>query len=145
MKKWRQEGDMRRNMSEVAIFFLRMFIGSVMLLHIIGKLQTYDNVVLSYRHILGFSGATSFIIATILEGLFAAMIIMGVATRLAASMMIIVSAMAIAEALMPGGLPTDHAKLYFVYMGIYLTLAISGGGAYSFHVPLSVRKNVPKR
>lgn len=133
------------NMSDVAILFLRMFIGAIMLLHIIGKLQTYDNVVNSYRHILGFDGATSFFIVTAFEGLFSAMIMMGLATRFASAMMIIVSAMAIAEALLPGGLPTDHAKLYFVYMGIYLTLTISGGGLYAFHVPNASRKNVPKR
>mgnify|MGYP003319164616 CR=1 FL=1 len=79
MKKIRQKMTVERNMSDVAILFLRIFIGSVILLHIIGKLQTYDNVVLSYRHILGFDGATSFFIVTALEGLFAAMIIMGVA------------------------------------------------------------------
>jgi putative oxidoreductase len=139
----RKENDVR-NMSDVAVLFLRLFIGGVVLLHIIGKLQTYDNVVLTYRHILGFDGATSFAIVTILEGLFAAMIIIGVATRFAASMMIIVSAMAIAEALLPGGLPTDHAKLYFVYMGIYMTLVISGGGRFSFQVPVLIRKNVLK-
>jgi putative oxidoreductase len=139
----RKESDVR-NMSDVAVLFLRLFIGGVVLLHIIGKLQTYDNVVLTYRHILGFDGATSFAIVTILEGLFAAMIIIGVATRFAASMMIIVSAMAIAEALLPGGLPTDHAKLYFVYMGIYMTLVISGGGRFSFQVPVLIRKNVLK-
>ena len=139
----RKERDVR-NMSDVAILFLRLFIGGVVLLHIIGKLQTYDNVVLTYRHILGFDGATSFAIVTILEGLFAAMIMIGVATRFAASMMIIVSAMAIAEALLPGGLPTDHAKLYFVYMGIYMTLVISGGGRFSFQVPVLIRKNVLK-
>lgn len=139
----RKENDVR-NMSDVAVLFLRLFIGGVVLLHIIGKLQTYDNVVLTYRHILGFDGATSFAIVTILEGLFAAMIMIGVATRFAASMMIIVSAMAIAEALLPGGLPTDHAKLYFVYMGIYMTLVISGGGRFSFQVPVLIRKNVLK-
>ena len=139
----RKENDVR-NMSDVAVLFLRLFIGGVVFLHIIGKLQTYDNVVLTYRHILGFDGATSFAIVTILEGLFAAMIMIGVATRFAASMMIIVSAMAIAEALLPGGLPTDHAKLYFVYMGIYMTLVISGGGRFSFQVPVLIRKNVLK-
>lgn len=145
MKKKPELVDGPRNMSDVAILFLRMFIGCVILLHIIGKLQTYDNVILSYRHILGFDGATSFAIVTALEGVFAAMIMMGVATRFASAMMIIVSAMAIAEALLPGGLPSDHAKLYFVYMGIYLTLTISGGGLYAFHVPTFIRKNVLKR
>ena len=32
-----------------AILFLRLFIGGVMLLHIIGKMQTYDNLVLEAK------------------------------------------------------------------------------------------------
>lgn len=145
MRRLQSRIDQTRQMSDVAILFLRMFIGGVMLLHIIGKLQTYDNIIISYRHILGFDGATSFFIVTILEGIFSAMIMMGVVTRFAAAMMLIVSAMAIAEALLPGGLPTDHAKLYFVYMGIYLTLTISGGGLYAFHIPTAGRRDGPKR
>lgn len=145
MRRLQSRIDQTRQMSDVAILFLRMFIGGVMLLHIIGKLQTYDNIIISYRHILGFDGATSFFIVTILEGIFSAMIMMGVVTRFAAAMMLIVSAMAIAEALLPGGLPTDHAKLYFVYMGIYLTLTISGGGLYAFHIPTVGRQDGPKR
>ena len=139
MKRFRRALQPTRNMSDVAILFLRLFIGGVMFLHIIGKLQTYDNVIISYRHILGFDGATSFAIVTILEGIFSAMIVIGIATRFAAAMMIIVSAMGIAEAMMPGGIPSDHAKLYFVYMGIYMALTISGGGLYAFHVPSANR------
>ena len=44
--------------SDVAILFLRLFIGGVMLLHIIGKMQDYDNLLLTYHHILGFDAAT---------------------------------------------------------------------------------------
>ena len=111
-----------------------------MLLHIIGKLQDYDNLLLTYHRILGFDPATSFAVITILEGLFAAMIILGVATRLAAAMMIIVVMMSMAESLLSAEPDMGILKLNFVYLGIYITLLISGGGRYSFNVPNLVKK-----
>ena len=130
--------------SDVAILFLRLFIGGVMLLHIIGKMQDYDNLLLTYHHILGFDAATSFAVITILEGVFAAMIMLGVATRFASAMMLIVVAMSIAEALLAETPDVVTAKLNFVYMGIYIALLISGGGRYAFNVPNLLRKNGPK-
>lgn len=130
--------------SDVAILFLRLFIGGVMLLHIVGKMQSYDNILLTYHRILGLDAATSFAVITILEGLFAAMIILGVATRFASAMMLIVVAMSIAEALLNDTPDVATAKLNFVYMGIYITLLISGGGRYAFNVPNLLRKNGPK-
>ena len=127
--------------SDVAILFLRLFIGGVMLLHIIGKLQDYDNLLLTYHHLLGFDAATSFAIITILEGVFAVMIMLGVATRFASAMMIIVAVMSIAEALLDENPNIAIAKLNFVYMGIYTALLISGGGKYAFNVPNLLRKN----
>lgn len=130
--------------SDVAILFLRLFIGGVMLLHIVGKMQSYDNILLTYHRILGLDAATSFAVITILEGLFAVMIILGVATRFASAMMLIVVAMSIAEALLNDTPDVATAKLNFVYMGIYITLLISGGGRYAFNVPNLLRKNGPK-
>lgn len=112
-----------------------------MLLHIIGKLQDYDNLLLTYHHILGFDAATSFAVITLLEGVFAAMIMLGVATRFASAMMLIVVVMSIAEALLAEIPDIVAAKLNFVYMGIYIALLISGGGKYAFNVPNLLRKN----
>lgn len=120
--------------NDIAILFLRLFIGAVMLLHIIGKLQTYDNEILDYPHILGFDSATSFAITTILEGLFTALIILGIATRFAALVMIVISAMVVVYGFSQGA-PSPEAKLSFIYMGIYITLTISGGGYYAFNIP----------
>ncbi|MBE6220037.1 MAG: DoxX family protein [Rikenellaceae bacterium] len=125
--------------SDLAILFLRLFIGATILLHIIGKLQTYDNAILSYPRILGFNAATSFAIATIAEGMFAAMIILGVATRLAAIAMCIISLMLLLFGILQEATQID-TKLYFIYIGIYATLIISGGGYYAFKVPDSNKK-----
>ena len=121
-------------MKDVAILFLRFFIGAVVYLHLIGQMQTYDNVVNHYPQILDFDSATSFAIVAITKATLATMIIVGLFTRFAASWMMIIAALSVAEAMMPDVIPTERAKLDFVYMGIYLTLVISGGGYYSFHL-----------
>lgn len=123
-----------RRMKDVAILFLRFFIGAVVYLHLIGQMQTYDNVVNHYPQILGFDSATSFAIVAITKATLATMIIVGLFTRFAASWMMVIAALSVAEAMMPDAIPTERAKLDFVYMGIYLTLVISGGGYYSFHL-----------
>ena len=144
MKTAKNISTRQHHRSDVAILFLRLFIGGVMLLHIVGKMQVYDNILLTYHRILGLDAATSFAVISILEGLFAAMIILGVATRFASAMMLIVVAMSIAEALLNDTPDVVTAKLNFVYMGIYITLLISGGGRYAFNVPNLLRKNGPK-
>jgi putative oxidoreductase len=123
------------NMNDIAILFLRFFIGAIICLHLIGQMQTYTNVVNHFPSVLGLDGATSFAIVAILKALFAVMIIIGISTRFASSMMLIIASVSIVDAMMPLAEPTERAKLDFVYMGIYLTLVISGGGYYSFNLP----------
>lgn len=130
---------------EMAILFLRVFIGGVMLLHMIGKLQDYDNYVLNFQSIVGLNHATSFALSILFEGLFAVMIIMGVGTRLAAALMAIVMIVSICEALMQGTVTDGESKLEFIYIGIYITLVISGGGRYAISTMFLNRKNVPNR
>lgn len=130
---------------EMAILFLRVFIGGVMLLHMIGKLQDYDNYVLNFQSIVGLNHATSFALTIFFEGLFAVMIIMGVGTRLSASLMAIVMIVSICEALMQGTVTDGESKLEFIYIGIYITLVISGGGRYAISTMFLNRKNVPNR
>lgn len=130
---------------EMAILFLRVFIGGVMLLHMIGKMQDYDNYVLNFQSIVGLNHATSFALSILFEGLFAVMIIMGVGTRLAAALMAIVMIVSICEALMQGTVTDGESKLEFIYIGIYITLVISGGGRYAISTMFLNRKNVPNR
>ena len=130
---------------EMAILFLRVFIGGVMLLHMIGKLQDYDNYVLNFQSIVGLNHATSVALPIYFEGLFAVMIIMGGGTRLAAALMAIVMIVSICEALMLGTVTDGESKLEFIYIGIYITLVISGGGRYAISSMFLNRKNVPNR
>jgi putative oxidoreductase len=125
-----------------AILFLRIFIAAVMLLHIIGKLQNYDNVVLTFPSLLDFNRPTSLALSIIFEAAMAAMIAIGIGTRLSALLMFITSLVTLFDIALQaeGAISTDAAKLQFIYAGIFLTLMISGGGRYS----ISIGQNVPK-
>ena len=125
-----------------AILFLRIFIAAVMLLHIIGKLQNYDNVVLTFPSLLDFNRPTSLALSIIFEAAMAAMIGIGIGTRLSALLMFITSLVTLFDIAIQaeGAISTDAAKLQFIYAGIFLTLMISGGGRYS----ISIGQNVPK-
>ena len=118
-----------------ALLFLRLFIGGVVLLHILGVLQNYDNELLMCHTLLGLSAATSLAITIIVEGLLAAMIILGFGTRLAATLMMVISLLGFVELALDGQMGSDMAKVEFLYIGIYITLMISGGGAFAFNVP----------
>lgn len=125
-----------------AILFLRIFIAAVMLLHIIGKMQNYDNVVLTFPSLLDFNRPTSLALSIIFEAAMAAMIAIGICTRLSALLMFITSLVTLFDIALQaeGAISTDAAKLQFIYAGIFLTLMISGGGRYS----ISIGQNVPK-
>ena len=128
-----------------AILFLRLFIGGVILLHVVGKMQTYDNLVLDFPPFLGFSHSTTLAMTMIFESLFAAMIMIGLATRLVSFAMLLVTFMSIAQMMQMDDMTITALKLDFLYFGIYVTLLISGSGIYGFNVPWVGRKNVPNR
>lgn len=125
-----------------AILFLRIFIAAVMLLHIIGKMQNYDNVVLTFPSLLDFNRPTSLALSIIFEAAMAAMIAIGIGTRISALLMFITSLVTLFDIALQAdaAISTDAAKLQFIYAGIFLTLMISGGGRYS----ISIGQNVPK-
>lgn len=127
----------------MAILFLRLFIGAVMLLHIVGKMQTYDNLVLEYPSILGFSPATSLALSMIFQAAFAAMIMVGVATRFVSLAMMILTLLTIVRMMQVDGMTIFVLKINFLYLGIYTTLLISGSGVYGFNVPRMGGKSVP--
>ena len=119
----------------VAILFLRLFIGAMMLLHIIGKMQSYDNLVLEYNSFLGLSRSTSLALSIIVEGVLAAMIIIGMGTRMAAMLMIVATCVSLTEDFLLAEISMDVIKIEILYLGVFITLTISGGGTYAFNIP----------
>lgn len=117
-----------------AILFLRIFIGTVLGIHVIGKLQRYNYLIDGYPPLLFDNPTASFIIFATAEAIFAAMIICGFWTRFAAFIMamgMFVDIFIIYPTL--GWLGVERQVLL---CGIYIFLIISGCGKYGldYHI-----------
>ena len=113
-----------------AILFLRFFVGVLIALHIIDKLQTYNFVLTGYPALLFGSSLATFVIFTSLEALFATMIIIGYGTRFAAFVMAL--GMFVEIFIIYPSLGWFGVERQLLYIGIYVTLVLSGSGRYGF-------------
>lgn len=111
-----------------AILFLRLFVGVLISLHIIDKLQTYNFVLTGYPALLFESSWATFVIFTFLEALFAVMIILGYGTRFAAFIMSL--GMFVEIFIIYPSLGWLGVERQILYIGIYVTLVFSGSGRY---------------
>ena len=124
-----------------AILFLRLFVGVLIALHIINKLQTYNFVLTGYPALLFDSSWATFVIFTFLEAAFAVMIILGYGTRFAAFIMAL--GMFVEIFIIYPSLGWLGVERQILYIGIYTTLVISGTGRYGLETHLNrKRKNV---
>ena len=111
-----------------AILFLRLFVGTLIALHIIDKLQTYNFVLTGYPALLFGSSWATFVIFTLLEALFAVMLVLGYGTRFAAFIMAL--GMFVEIFLIFPSLGWLGVERQILYIGIYVTLVVSGSGRY---------------
>ena len=124
-----------------AILFLRLFVGVLIALHIIDKLQTYNFVLTGYPALLFDSSWATFVIFTFLESLFALMIILGYGTRFASFIMAL--GMFVEIFIIYPSLGWLGVERQILYIGIYITLVIAGSGRYGLETRLErKRKNV---
>ena len=112
-----------------ATLFLRIFIGAMMLTHVIGKIQDYNAIVDSFPDPLHIGSVASFNLIIIIEAGCSALLIMGLMTRLATIPLI--AGMFTATFLTFPDKSFADGELSFIYMGVYIALLISGGGRYS--------------
>lgn len=126
--------DLQYRHLDIAVLYMRMFIGCIILLHNVGKLQTYDRIIDSYPSLLFGSPTVTFAVFTICECVFAVMIMIGFWTRFAAFMMTLGMFLSIFVAIPASGM--TQATLQFVYMGIFVFFVISGGGRYALDYKL---------
>lgn len=115
--------------ADKAALFLRLFIGALLLTQAITKSQDYLWLEQEYPPILGIDGAAIVTLTGIVELLAGVMLIIGLFTRVIAAVMTCV--MLAAAFLFFPAQTFDQSELKVVYAGIYLTLAISGGGRYA--------------
>lgn len=121
-----------------AILFLRLFVGVLITLHIIDKLQTYNFVLTGYPALLFESSYATFIIFTLLESIFAFMLLVGYGTRFAAFVMAM--GMFIEIFLIYPSLGWIGVERQILYIGIYVALVISGGGRYALESHLDRKR-----
>jgi putative oxidoreductase len=121
-----------------AILFLRLFVGVLITLHIINKLQTYNFVLTGYPALLFESSWATFVIFTLLEAIFAVMIIIGFGTRFAA--LIMAMGMFVEIFLVFPTLGWLGVERQILYIGIYVTLVMSGSGRYGIEAYVDRRR-----
>ncbi len=121
-----------------AILFLRLFVGVLIALHIIDKLQTYNFVLTGYPALLFGSSWATFVIFTFAEALFAVMIIVGYGTRFGAFIMSL--GMFVEIFIIYPSLGWLGVERQILYIGMYVTLVISGSGRYGLEEQLARKK-----
>ena len=124
--------------ADKATLFLRLFIGALLFTQAITKSQQYPWLESEYPTILGIDGASVVTIVGLLELIAGVMLTVGLLTRLVAIVMAI--AMLAAAFLFFPGQSFDQSELKVVYAGIYVALAISGGGRYAFETIIFVKR-----
>ena len=113
-----------------AVLYMRLFAGGMMFFHNIGKIQDYNEIVNSYPS-FAFAGSPAvFVIVSLVEVVLATLIIMGLWVRASA----IVMAAGILGVLLWGA--PGFGTLAFTWLGVYVFLAMSGGGLYAFDTAL---------
>ena len=120
-----------------AVLYMRLFAGGMMFFHNIGIIQDYNEIVNSYPS-FAFAGSPAvFVIVSLVEVVLATLIIMGLWVRASA----IVMAAGILGVLLWGA--PGFGTLAFTWLGVYVFLAMSGGGLYAFDTALfpAKRKN----
>lgn len=114
---------------DIAQLYLRVTIGGLLILHNIGKMQNYNEVIGSYPNLDGLSGRFLFVALASVECISAIMLIVGWRVRLAATMLIVQTILTL---LIYFPSPSfDNLELKAIYTFIYIYVLISGGGSYS--------------
>ncbi len=128
----------RRNRTDIALLYLRLFVGGVVLLHNIGKMQTYNEIIDTFPALIFESPTVTFAVFTITEVAFAMMIMCGLWVRFASFLMALGMFLSIFVVVPTSGMTAG--TLQFIYMGIYIFFVIAGGGRYALDSALWSRK-----
>lgn len=121
---------------DAAVLYMRFFMGGVLLLHNIGKLQTYNEIIDAYPSFIYIDNRASFALISLAQTVLAVLLLIGMKVRGAAAVL----AFGFACALWRDGFGAA-GEVRFLWIGICLFLCISGGGAYAADaLPCSEKK-----
>ncbi len=114
---------------DIAQLYLRIIVGGMIILHNIGKMQNYNVIISNYPTFDGIAGSFWFVVLASAESIAAIMLIVGWRVRLAATILIAETILALLLYF-----PTPNSinlELHAIYTFIYIYILISGGGTYS--------------
>lgn len=112
-----------------AVFFIRIFVGILMLTHGIEKINNYEMLYTTFPSIFGMGSTISLLLIIAAEVGGSLLLITGLFVRPAA--IALAFSMLVATFIAQAGMPFAARELSFLYMGVYIMLAISGGMRYS--------------
>lgn len=112
-----------------SVFFLRIFVGVLMLVHAIGKIEGYEMLFDTFPDPLGIGSGASLVLTVCIESLCALLLIVGLFVRPAALLLALTMLVA-TFCTYPAASFAAH-ELTFVYAGLCVALFISGGMRYS--------------
>ena len=113
----------------IALLLIRCFVGVMMLTHAIDKIKNFTDIAEGFPTPFGLNSWVALMIITTAEFGCSILIIAGLATRVAALILMIVMATAAFFTFPSFSLSTS--ELSMLYLAIYTFLFITGGGQYS--------------
>ena len=113
----------------IAILFLRFFVGFMMLTHAVDKIENFSVIAESFPSPFGLNSWVALSIITFVEFVGSIMIIAGLFTRIAT--IILALGMVTAAFFTFPEFFLKQSELALMYLGIYIALFITGGGNFS--------------
>ena len=116
---------------DLALLLLRVLVSfSLFYKHGIEKLTGFSNMQTHFPDPLHIGATPGLIFALLTDGICSLLIIFGIATRLAA-LLIVINLMVVFILLHNGSFADGHAELVYVYLSSFLCILFAGAGKYS--------------
>ncbi|MEG1617467.1 MAG: DoxX family membrane protein [Bacteroidales bacterium] len=126
---WLWDVPPREEQRSLAILFLRLFVGFIMLTHGFYKIANYATLTTAFPDPIGIGMVPSLWLAIFAEVVCSFLLILGFLTRPAAAILVI--NMTVAGFFAHMGDPFAQKELALMYWAIYIVLTVFGGGRYS--------------
>ncbi len=129
------------NNVSVALLILRVLVGVFMLTHGLGKLETlFGSEPIQFHDPIGVGATASLALAVFAEVICSILLIIGLATRIAAIPLLIT--MVVAASVIHINDEFGKQEFALLYAIIYLTIIIIGGGKYALDYLISKNRNI---
>lgn len=118
-----------RNCMDVAVLFLRLFVGCMMLTHGWAKIVAFSTLSQTFPDPFGVGSTASLVMIVLAEAGCSVLLILGFLTRLATLPLIF--GMGVVIFMIHGADPLSAKELPVLYIGVYIALLLIGGGRFS--------------